>query len=49
MAMGEIGIFPDMVLAAPGIAVLYFVSFVFIVVLFPPALNLFFFFLQIQI
>ena len=32
MAMGEIGIFPDMVLAAPGIAVLYFVSFVFIVV-----------------
>jgi hypothetical protein len=32
MAMGEIGIFPDMVLAAPGISVLYFVSFVFIVV-----------------
>jgi hypothetical protein len=41
--MGEIGIFPDMVLAAPGIAVLYFVSFVFIVVLFPSCFESFLF------
>jgi hypothetical protein len=32
MAMGEIGIFPDMADAAPAIANVYFVSFVFIVV-----------------
>ena len=32
MAMGEIGIFPDMADAAPGIANVFFVSFVFIVV-----------------
>jgi hypothetical protein len=41
MAMGEIGIFPDMVNAAPGIANLFFVSFVFIVVQFPYLLLFF--------
>jgi hypothetical protein len=41
MAMGEIGIFPDMVNAAPGIANLFFVSFVFIVVRFPYLLLFF--------
>lgn len=32
MAVGEIGVLPDMLDAAPGIANVYFVTFIFIVV-----------------